>query len=149
MRICGVGRRVGQRGLEFLARAIQPAEITIAVREIQPCLRIARRDRQRLTELGDALRDEVRRAEAAIRDAEEHMRVVRARIDRQDGLELRMAAGTSAVPENRPCRTRASRSATDGRAGRAPLIGDVRDAGKRPAGRSRRPSATRARPTPG
>ena len=81
-------RRQSEGRVELLARAFVPAEIEIDVREKVAGRDRRRVERQRLAELGDRLAHEIRRANRAVGDAEEHVPFRRAGIDSQDFLEL-------------------------------------------------------------
>ena len=88
-----IARRLRKTGFQFFARPRGPAEIEIQAGKIEPHGREARIQVQRLAELADRFTLEILRPQGAIRHAEEHVRLGRAWIDRQDLLQLAHVVG--------------------------------------------------------
>ena len=83
-----IAGRLHERGFQLLARSDGPSQIEVEVRQKEPDLHEAGIQVQRLAELPDRFPLQLLGAPGAVGDAEEHVGVSRARIERQDLLQL-------------------------------------------------------------
>ena len=83
-----VPRRLLERRLELLFRALRAADIQIDVRKIEPRWNVSRIQRNRLPEFRNGFAQHLGRSQASVRDPEQHVRLRVVHVGAQNRLQL-------------------------------------------------------------